>query len=999
MENKDDLGGSLSKENKNNIIMEEAIGLKSENINGNLKPESSSQGNVSMIIDNIQLNKSDNDREKELQKEVENCIEMNEKEVSHTACQITSENHVEEQGNARNWQSGSRQSCIKNAEGNYECSVCGKTYKSGSSLSRHRRNHNPDFTGFHCDKCGGTFKRLETLKKHKQSCHDKRPDLNSNEMMTKRSNQIIYNDSDQTGLCCDMCGETFTRPAGLDRHRQMCQGKKHDMEEQENSETEESMDDHEVTDSEDSTSTYVQETSETDDTDEDKVDKHALSSHGSQNDGDISLQRNHETFTSKLNTDQSADDRKINLRKEVDNCIEMIEKKVSHTACQITSENYVEEQGNAQNWQSGSRQSCIKNAEGNYECSVCGKTYKNGCSLSRHRRDHNPNFTGFHCDKCGGTFKRLEILKRHKQICNDEQQDLKSNEMMTIRSNQISHSDSDQTGLCCDMCGETFTRPAGLDRHRQMCQGKKHDMEEQENSETEESMDDHEVTDPEDSTYEQETSETDDTDEDEVDKYALSSHGSQNDDDLSFQRNHESLTSQLKTDQSADDKKINLRKEVDNCIEMIEKEVNHTACQITSENHVEEQGNTQNGQSGSRQSCIKNADGNYECSVCGKAYKSASSLYRHRRDHNPNITGFHCDKCDGTFKRLEYLKKHEKLCQEEQLDLHTNELMTSNELMTVRSNQVTVRSSQIIYSDSGQTGLCCDMCGETFTRPSGLDRHRQMCQGKKHDMEEQKNSETEESMDEHEVTDSEDSTYEQEASETDDTEEDTVDKHTLSSHGSQNDDDLSFQRNHASFTSQINTDQPGGDRKINLRKEVDNCIEMIEKEIVKSKDQISRANDVVLAEVNNSCQSGRAVSAERDNQENTRCAGCQKSFRTASDLRRHMKLTLHNSCSGSFSCLQCKVSYDDIPLHKKSLGHLSRQQSLMRALYSCKTCHRSYYSISSLRKHKAEAHKMSGSHVCNKCGKLFQTQKLLEDHSLVHNYMERHNTPKKLMEQ
>ena len=998
MENMDDHGGSLSKEDRNNVIMEEAIGLKRENIKGNLKPESSSQGNVSMIIDNTQLNKLGNDREKELQKEVENCIKMNEKEISHRTYQITSENHVEEQGNTQNGQSGSEENCIKNSEGNYGCSVCWKACKNDSSLSRHMRDHNPNFTRFHCDKCGGTFIHLEYLKKHEHSCNDKTLDLNSSEMMTMRSNQIMYSDSDQTGLCCDMCGETFTRPSGLDRHRQMCQGKKHDMEAQENDETEESMDEHKVTDSEDST--YEQETSEADDTDEDEVDKHALSSPGSQKDDDLSFQRNHECFTSQLNTDQSADDRKINLRKEeVANCIEMIEKEVSHTTCQITSENPVEKQGNAQNWQSGSRQSCIKNSEGNYECSVCGKTYKSGSSLSRHRRDHNPNFTGFHCDKCGGTFKRLEILKRHNRLCKDKERDLNSNEMMSIRSNQISYSDSDQTGLCCDMCGETFTRPAGLDRHKQMCQGKKHDMEEQENSETEESMDEHEVTDSEDSTYEQETSETDDTEEDTVDKYTLSNHGSQNDDDLSFQRNHASFTSQLNTDQSADDRKINLRKEVDNCIEMIEKEIIHTTCQITSENPVEEQGNAQNGQSGSRQNRIKNAEGNYECSVCGKTYKSASSLYRHRRDHNPNFTGFHCDKCGGTFKRLEYLKKHEPLCQEEQLDLHTNELMTSNELMTVRSNQVTVRSSKIIYSDSVQTGLCCDMCGETFTRPSGLDRHRQMCHGKKHGMEAQENDETEESMDEHEVTDSEDSTYEQETSETDDTEEDTVDKHTLSSHGSQNDDDLSFQRNHASFTSQINTDQPGGDRKINLRKEVDNCIEMIEKEIVKSKDQISRAHDVVLAEVNNSCQSGRAVSAERDNQENTRCAACQKSFRTASDLRRHMKLTLHNSCSGSFSCLQCKVSYDDIPLHKKSLGHLSRQQSLMRALYSCKICHRSYYSISSLRKHKAEAHKMSGSHVCNKCGKLFQTQKILEDHSLVHNYMERHNTPKKLMEQ
>ena len=295
-----------------------------------------------------------------------------------------------------------------------------------------------------------------------------------------KSIQLTNNNSDQPGLCCDMCGERFRRPAGLERHIQICQGKKRDMEEQNNSETEESMDECEVTDSEDSSyeqetetdntdegeveesvdecevdsedSSYEQET-ETDDTDEGEVDKHVLSSHGNP----VECQ--------KLIPQVSDDNFKLAVPVKADQL--KLTQQVNSDNFKLASQDYTQ--------------------QFQFTQQLLAEQFQSIPPVPAEENKLTPQVV------------------------------LNSTKTMNMKSVQLTNNNSDQTGLCCDMCGERFSRPAGLERHIQMCQGKKHDTEEQNNSETEESMNECEVTDSEDSSYEQET-ETDDTDEGEVEE-------------------------------------------------------------------------------------------------------------------------------------------------------------------------------------------------------------------------------------------------------------------------------------------------------------------------------------------------------------------------------------------------------------------------------------------------------------------------------------------------
>ena len=87
------------------------------------------------------------------------------------------------------------------------CETCSKSYKTSSSLARHKRpvhykaKVNKDYancfkvvTDFECDQCEKIFKRNDQLKRHKQSVHE------------------------NIQLECPFCEKTFKRKDKLTKH-------------------------------------------------------------------------------------------------------------------------------------------------------------------------------------------------------------------------------------------------------------------------------------------------------------------------------------------------------------------------------------------------------------------------------------------------------------------------------------------------------------------------------------------------------------------------------------------------------------------------------------------------------------------------------------------------------------------------------------------------------------------------------------------------------------
>ncbi|CAB4066654.1 KRAB [Lepeophtheirus salmonis] len=123
-----------------------------------------------------------------------------------------------------------------------ECSKCFKTFKSSSSLNRHKRkclnylgtnekksklkkeeeeDYNEDNVTLHkCMKCHKTFNNTSSLNRHKRRCPND-PGVNE-KIISELKEEEVFNEDNVTTNECSKCLETFNSISLLNRHEDIC---------------------------------------------------------------------------------------------------------------------------------------------------------------------------------------------------------------------------------------------------------------------------------------------------------------------------------------------------------------------------------------------------------------------------------------------------------------------------------------------------------------------------------------------------------------------------------------------------------------------------------------------------------------------------------------------------------------------------------------------------------------------------------------------------------
>ena len=103
------------------------------------------------------------------------------------------------------------------------CSLCQKSFKWQSGLSRHTKVFHKDSTCV-CTVCGGMFKREDNLKRHMVSCSIEKANTKKCNICSKQYEckttlmQHIRSSHEATVYPCEKCGKCFTQKINLEIH-------------------------------------------------------------------------------------------------------------------------------------------------------------------------------------------------------------------------------------------------------------------------------------------------------------------------------------------------------------------------------------------------------------------------------------------------------------------------------------------------------------------------------------------------------------------------------------------------------------------------------------------------------------------------------------------------------------------------------------------------------------------------------------------------------------
>ncbi|XP_040291180.1 oocyte zinc finger protein XlCOF8.4-like isoform X2 [Bufo bufo] len=111
-----------------------------------------------------------------------------------------------------------------------------------------------------------------------------------------------------------------------------------------------------------------------------------------------------------------------------------------------------------------------------FQCSECGKFYKNAFNLYMHSRIHR-NERPYACSECGKCFTKKSILVDHHRVHTGEKPYLctECGKTFTTKSVLVEHqrTHTGEKPFLCSECGKCFARKSHLDRHQRVHTGEK----------------------------------------------------------------------------------------------------------------------------------------------------------------------------------------------------------------------------------------------------------------------------------------------------------------------------------------------------------------------------------------------------------------------------------------------------------------------------------------------------------------------------------------------
>ncbi|XP_040152768.1 transcription factor grauzone-like [Anopheles arabiensis] len=107
-----------------------------------------------------------------------------------------------------------------------------------------------------------------------------------------------------------------------------------------------------------------------------------------------------------------------------------------------------------------------------------------------------------------------------------------------------------------------------------------------------------------------------------------------------------------------------------------------------------------------------------------------------------------------------------------------------------------------------------------------------------------------------------------------------------------------------------------------------------------------------------------------------RCEICHKTYKTKRYLALHFAKSHSGETDRPFKCGKCHVSYPK--------QYLLRAHELMHVQQQCHICEKVLSNTQSLKVHIAQMHGGDGHHICDTCGKVFRTKPAMERHINEH---------------
>lgn len=112
---------------------------------------------------------------------------------------------------------------------------------------------------------------------------------------------------------------------------------------------------------------------------------------------------------------------------------------------------------------------------------------------------------------------------------------------------------------------------------------------------------------------------------------------------------------------------------------------------------------------------VKANEKQWKCEVCGKGFRFASQLKKHKKIHG-NEKEYQCDVCKKQFRQLSNLKTHRKI--------HTGEKNYNCSVCKKAFRQaIHLKVHEKIHY--GEKEFKCNLCNQTFRQSTHLQKHQQ----------------------------------------------------------------------------------------------------------------------------------------------------------------------------------------------------------------------------------------------------------------------------------